>query len=172
MKYWLSLVFICAGLYLFSYSFGSLATGSQVFIFEASIGALILLSASFIYLKSDSIIISAICLIIGLVEISAILVNLATMLDYLYSGSWLGSSLTWYYDTYETWMGALAGIEAAALLIYPIFGALNGLYRASLAIYSYISDYLSFTTEAILIRCLGFIPHQTAVINMQAMRES
>ena len=172
MIHWLSLILICAGLYLISATFGPQISGGLFFVFHGSIGVLVLLSASAVYLKTDSIIISAICLIIGLVEISAILVNLASMLDYLYSGSWLGSSLTWYYDTYETWMGALAGIEAAALLIYPISGALNGLYRACMAIYSCISDYLSFTSEAIFIRCLGFIPHQTAVINMQAMRES
>ena len=162
MIQWLSLVFICAGCYLFSYLFGSLASGSLFFLFQGVISLAILLFASYIYIKTASKTILITCILVGIVEICAICINLATMLDFLYSSSWLGSGLTWYYDNYEILMSALAGGEAAALLIYPASGAMNGLYKACTTVYRCLSDYFNSLLEGFVVHNLGFYGYQKA----------
>ena len=161
MKYWLSLVFVFTGLYLFSL-LGQLISGSLFFVFHGFIAAMLLAYTSYVYIKTTSKTILITCILVGIVEICAICVNLATMLDFLYSSSWLGAGLTWYYDNYEILMSALAGGEAAALLIYPASGAMNGLYKACTTVYRCLSDYFNSLLEGFVVHNLGFYGHQKA----------
>ena len=162
MMYWLLLVVSCSFGYILSYNVAPMVGGSLFCVFESAIWAISLIAASYVYIKSFNRLISITCLIVGIVAISAIIINLATMLDFLYSSSWLGAGLTWYYDNYEILMSALAGGEAAALLIYPASGAMNGLYKACTTVYRCLSDYFNSLLEGFVMHNLGFYGYQKA----------
>ena len=170
MRYWLLLVIACSFGYLVSYNLAPMVGGGLFFLFESSVWLASLLASSYVFMNSKSSSLSASCLLVGFIAIGAVVVNAATVLDYLYSSSWLGNGLTWYYDTYETWMSALAGGEAAALLIYPITGALNGLYRAGMAGYRFISNYFSRLAEGFVMRHLGLQDYSSSHYGVQRVR--
>ena len=171
MKRWLLLAVVCAAtFFLWTYKAG----GGWFFVVKALPSFLIaLLAANFAKRTGSGIFQSLLCwtfIAVAFIEIAAILLNFLSLIHVEYSSAYPMLNFEWCYNDYDSHIISLATCELIVLLIYPVAGLINGVYRVGMAVVHFVTSRIDAWFEASY-RDLVFWPKPVVqAVSMQGMR--